>query len=56
MKAASFLILVASSAFADLRLPHVISDHMVLQAGTQVEIWGWGEPDDTVTVEISGQL
>jgi sialate O-acetylesterase len=55
-KLALLFVLVASSALAELRLPHVFSDHMVLQAGTPVKVWGWGEPDQTVTVEICGQV
>lgn len=40
---------------ADVRLPRLISDSMVLQQGTKVKIWGWAEPGEEVTVSIAGQ-
>jgi len=33
----------------------LFSDHAVLQQGTQVPIWGWAPPGETVTVEIAHQ-
>ncbi len=53
------LILVLSSAigaFADVKLPSVISDNMVLQQGKQVSIWGWAEPGEKVVVSGSWQI
>lgn len=49
------LILGALAASAEVKLPAIISDHMVLQAGESVPIWGWAKPDEKVTVEIGGQ-
>ncbi len=37
------------------RLPAIISDNMVLQAGVKVPVWGWAEPGESVTVNIAGQ-
>lgn len=37
------------------RLPSVLSDHMVLQAGKPAAIWGWATPGADITVEFSGQ-
>lgn len=45
----------ASVARADVRLPKIISDHMVLQADTTVPIWGWAEPQEAVSVTFAGQ-
>ena len=39
---------------AELRLPHVFSDHMVLQRDSSVAIWGWADPGKTVTVKLEG--
>ena len=53
------LILVLSSAigaFADVKLPSVISDNMVLQQGKQASIWGWAEPGEKVAVSGSWQI
>jgi sialate O-acetylesterase len=36
-------------------LPAIISDHMVLQAGVDVPVWGWAGPGETITVSFAGQ-
>lgn len=40
---------------AEVRLPAVFSDHMVLQRDAVVPVWGWAEPGESVTVSIGGQ-
>jgi sialate O-acetylesterase len=42
-------------ARADVRLPAVFSDHMVLQQGALVPVWGWAAAGEEVTVSIAGQ-
>lgn len=42
-------------AQADVRLPHLFSDHMLLQRELPNAIWGWAEPGEKVTVGIAGQ-
>lgn len=36
-----------------LRMPAILGDHMVLQENTTVKIWGWADPNSTVTVAPS---
>lgn len=36
--------------FAELSLPAIFSDHMVLQAGRETAIWGWADADSVVDV------
>ena len=43
------------SATAEVRLPHIFSDNMVLQADLPAKVWGWAEPGEAVTVEFAGQ-
>ncbi|MFZ4763546.1 MAG: sialate O-acetylesterase [Roseimicrobium sp.] len=43
------------AARAELKLPSVISDHMVLQQKQANPIWGWDTPGTKVTVTFSGQ-
>ena len=43
------------TARADVRLPAVISDHMVLQQDVAAPIWGWADNGEEVTVSIAGQ-
>jgi sialate O-acetylesterase len=52
------LALVAGGGFtpaarAEVRLPRVFSSHMVLQQEKPLVIWGWAEPNETVTVALS---
>ncbi|MCC6587751.1 MAG: sialate O-acetylesterase [Bryobacterales bacterium] len=47
--------LLAVPMLADVRLPAIISDHMLLQRGVPVKIWGWAEPGENVTVQFAGQ-
>lgn len=42
-------------AWAEVRLPHLWTDHMVLQQNSLVRIWGWADPDEQVTVRFCGQ-
>jgi len=46
---------LVSSARADVRLPRVFADHMVLQRDRQARIWGWAKPGEKVTVQFDAQ-
>jgi hypothetical protein len=46
---------VAGSVQAEVKLPALFSDHMVLQRGVAVPVWGWASPGEPVTVAIAGQ-
>lgn len=48
------VMLFCSSVFADVTLPHVFSDHMVLQREKPVRIWGWADPGEQVAVTLNG--
>src|SRR5262245_29999500 len=53
-----FLVLAAlvpSYAAADVKLPVIFSDHMVLQQGIELPFWGWAEPGEEVTVTVAGK-
>ena len=47
------LTAIAFSVQAKVRLPHMISDNMVLQQQTEVRLWGWAQPGKTVKVSTS---
>src|SRR5688572_23288090 len=49
------LVLCSASAFADVRLPAIFTDHMVLQQGQKNRVWGWADPAEDVIVTIAGQ-
>lgn len=40
---------------ADVKLPAIFTDHMVLQRDQPNRVWGWAEPDEAVTVTIGEQ-
>lgn len=49
-------LLCAGPAFAEVRLPHIFGDHMVLQSGQPVPVWGWADPGERVTVRFGRQM
>ena len=40
------------TALADVRLPGIFSDHMVLQRDQAVPVWGWAQPGEEITVKM----
>jgi sialate O-acetylesterase len=56
-----FFALMAALAFfgfkarADVRMPNLFSENMVLQQGMHVSIWGWAEDGEVVTVTFRGK-
>ncbi len=53
--AVAALAALPSAACAALGLPAVFSDHMVLQRGLAVPVWGWADPGAMVTVRFAGK-
>jgi sialate O-acetylesterase len=53
--AAIAVLLVQSSALADVKLPALFADHMVLQRDMKVPVWGWAEAGEKVTVSFGDQ-
>ncbi len=49
------LALCAPAARADVALPAIFSDHMVLQRDVRVPVWGTASPGEKITVEFAGQ-
>ncbi len=46
---------ISLNTFAQLRLPSVISDNMILQREMNVPVWGWAKPKSTVNVKFMNQ-
>ncbi len=42
-------------AHAEIKLPAIIGDNMVLQQGQINPLWGWAEPGEKITVTVNGQ-
>jgi sialate O-acetylesterase len=51
-----FLFAYCLRCFADPVLPTLISDHMVLQQGREIHIWGKADAGETVTVSLAGHV
>ncbi len=49
------LLALSGQAAAEVRLPAVFSDHMVLQRDKPVKVWGWAEPGEKIRVSLSGR-
>ena len=53
---AGFVALASSTSLrADVRLPALFTDHMVLQQSAPVPVWGWADDGERVTVEMGNQ-
>ncbi|MFG0328401.1 MAG: sialate O-acetylesterase [Phycisphaerales bacterium] len=55
---AASLVVVVSFSFvsnAEVRLPAIFGDHMVLQADEPLPVWGWADPGESIMVAIGGQ-
>ncbi|MFM2094141.1 MAG: hypothetical protein RIS70_1265, partial [Planctomycetota bacterium] len=52
---ATAVLLVAGPLQAEVKLPNIFGDHMVLQQGQKNRVWGVAEPNEAVTVTIERQ-
>jgi sialate O-acetylesterase len=43
------------AAHAEVKLPAIFDNHMVLQRDQKVPVWGWADEGEKVTVEFAGQ-
>lgn len=51
----SLLLITYTLAHAQLRLPKLISDGMVLQRDVPLRIWGWATPGERITVRFNNK-
>jgi sialate O-acetylesterase len=50
-----FLLISVAAASAQVTLPHVLSDHMVVERDVPVHVWGKAAPGQQVTVTFRGE-
>ncbi len=50
------LLMVVSTAQANVRLPAIIGNNMVLQKDIPLPIWGWADPGENVTVTLGESM
>lgn len=53
---ATIIPLLSLQAWAQVKLPRLISDGMVLQRDKSVRIWGWAAAGELVTVNLNNQV
>lgn len=47
------LLVITLSVHAELKLPRVFGNNMLLQQNTEVNVWGWAEKGQTITIQPS---
>jgi sialate O-acetylesterase len=47
---------LAATSRAEVRLPKVFGDHMVLQRDKPLVIWGWSSPNEAVAAELGSEI
>lgn len=51
---ALFMFTTTAVATADVTMPKIFGDQMVLQRGKLLPVWGWAEPGEQVSVSLGG--
>ncbi|RAW00988.1 sialate O-acetylesterase [Pseudochryseolinea flava] len=51
----ALLLVFTTHAFGQVKVAGVFGDHMVLQRGMPVPIWGWSQPGEQITVNFNKQ-
>jgi len=46
--------LVVHAACADVRLPRLVGDNMVLQRDAKLALWGWADPGEEIQIDFHG--
>jgi sialate O-acetylesterase len=44
------VLLISLSTYANITLPAILGDHMVLQQKSTVNLWGWGKPNEEIKI------
>lgn len=51
-----FLAIICSiNSIANIRLPKLFGDHMVLQRGQLIPVWGWAEANEKIEIRFNNQ-
>jgi sialate O-acetylesterase len=49
------ILLLSAKSYGNVRLPGLISDGMVLQRDSKINIWGWADAGEKVAVKFNGK-
>ena len=50
-----WIFFLSSQCNAEIKLPALVSSHMVLQQNSEVNLWGWSSPDEKIKIELGWQ-
>ena len=50
------LLLAINTSVADVRLPQIFANGMVLQRNQPIVVWGWADPGEQVKVKLNNQV
>ncbi|HEY4936988.1 MAG TPA: sialate O-acetylesterase, partial [Puia sp.] len=53
--AACLYMVLSHHVNADIRLPRIIRDSMVLQRNTAIRVWGWASKAEKISVKLNGK-
>jgi sialate O-acetylesterase len=51
----AILLLAGFAGNANIRLPRIFNNHMVLQRGTVNQIWGWADARERISISFAGK-
>ncbi|MEO8403537.1 MAG: sialate O-acetylesterase, partial [Chitinophagaceae bacterium] len=49
------LLFFCQTTYAQVRLPRLVRDSMVLQRDTKIKIWGWASPNEKIKISFNGK-
>ncbi|MEI7908262.1 MAG: sialate O-acetylesterase [Verrucomicrobiota bacterium] len=55
LASASLAVLTSTPATADVRLPKIFTDDMMLQRDLPLHVWGWADAGEAVSVTLAGK-
>ncbi len=55
LKCFSLLFILSANLYADVNMPSLFGDNMVLQRDIPLNVWGWASPGENVKVTFAGQ-
>ncbi|MBP6182126.1 sialate O-acetylesterase [Flavobacterium sp.] len=51
----SLILCAKLSLTAQIKLPALVSDNMVLQRNTSINLWGWASPNEKISIQLEWQ-
>lgn len=51
----SLFLTSVGTTFAQIKLPQLIRDNVILQRDTDLKVWGWADKNEKVTLNFVGE-